>query len=196
MRRLGAAPKQAKAISEPEEEKLWSTKQLGDFNPRVLMHTILYLNGLHFGLRGGSEHRRLRFRKPQVTLVEEPGQKSYLRYLEDVSKTSQGGLKHRRVKPKDVIHYANVDCPERCHVRLYTKYMELSPKDKRDEALYLQPLRHPKSTLWYSRQAVGANTLARVVKDMCEKAGIPGTSSWSWTDTNLHYCDVDSSIIQ
>lgn len=124
---LGSYVKKAEALTASEIDKLWNTKQLGDFNAVVLVRTMLFFNGVHFGLRGGQEHRRLRFTSPQLTLHEPEGQTPYLQYMEDCSKTMQGGLKHRRIMQKEVVHHANTTCLERCHVRLYKKYMELSP---------------------------------------------------------------------
>ncbi|XP_067668331.1 uncharacterized protein KIAA1958-like [Haliotis asinina] len=49
---LGQCVKKAEAISVDEEELLWRNGQLGDRNPRVLVNTLLYLNGKHFGLHG------------------------------------------------------------------------------------------------------------------------------------------------
>ena len=45
----------------------------------------------------------------EFELVEAPGQTPYLKYYEDVSKNNPGGLKHRKVQSKSVVHYANSD---------------------------------------------------------------------------------------
>ena len=42
----------------------------------------------------------------QLKLYESPGERAYLQYTEDISKTNQGGLKHRK-EPKVVVQYAN-----------------------------------------------------------------------------------------
>ena len=51
--------KQADVISVDDEEKLWTCGGLGGDNPQQLVDTILFLNGLHFALRSGVEHRNL-----------------------------------------------------------------------------------------------------------------------------------------
>ena len=116
---LGTTSKQAEVITKEQEDSLWASKLLGDYSPLVLLRTIVYLNGKHFALRSGAEHHSLRFNSPQITLHEPAGETPYLKYVEDVSKSNQGGLKHRRVRRKEVTHFANVDNPERCHIRLY-----------------------------------------------------------------------------
>ena len=170
---LGQKKKQAEPIRDDEENQLWKLKLLGGYNARVLVNTMVYLNGKHFSLRSGSEHRSLRYKASQITLCEPAGKRAYLRYKEDISKTCQGGLKHRKITPKEVIHHAS-ECKERCHVELYRKYMSLCPTDGRDDMFYLTPLRHPKETCWYSRQPIGHNTLQKVVPELCRKAGITG----------------------
>jgi hypothetical protein len=192
--------KKAEALSVSDEDKLWSCKALGDYNAKILVRTVHYLNGKNFALRGGQEHRRLRYRPAQITVHDaESGSRAYLKYTEDVSKINQGGLKHRKLNPKTVTHYANLVCPERCHVRIYVKYMELSPKDGRDDMFYLQPLQREHQNIWYSRQPIGANTLATFTREACQKAGLTGYytnhSLRATTATRLFAEGVDEQLI-
>ena len=54
----------SKAISNDQENHLWNCitcrTVLGKSTPQQLTHTIVYLIGIHFNLRGGKELRRLR----------------------------------------------------------------------------------------------------------------------------------------
>ena len=52
--------------------------------------------------------------------------KAYIRIV--WRKNNLGGLKHRTVRRKQVEHYANKTCPERCLVNLFKIYMEKCPK--------------------------------------------------------------------
>ena len=126
---LGTKKWQAEVISVDEEEKLWSTGQIGDSNPQQLLDTMVYYCGLFFALRSGKEHRQLRRSPVQIELLERPGELPLLRYTEDVSKNHPGGLKARNLTPKVVYHNSNLDKPERCFVHLFRKYMRLSPPD-------------------------------------------------------------------
>ncbi|XP_067649070.1 transcriptional regulator QRICH1-like [Haliotis asinina] len=168
---LGQKQKQTEPIRDDEEHQLWKLKLLGGHNARVLVNTMVYLNGKDFSLRSGSEHRSLRYKSSQITLCEPTGKRAYLKYKEDISKTCQGGLKHRKITPKGVTHHAS-ECKERCHVMLYKKYMSLCPTDGRDDMFYLTPLQHPTDTCWYSRQPIGHNTLQKVVPELCRKEGV------------------------
>ena len=91
---------------------------------KQLVETLVYLFGLHFALRGGKEHRRLRCVNSQIVMKYDGQGKKYLEYTEDVSKTNAGSLDHRKTKPKVTRPHENPDST-RCIVRLYEKYCSL-----------------------------------------------------------------------
>ncbi len=117
---IGSAQRKAEPISFDEEELLWQKGILGAGSPQSLVNTMFYMNGLYFALRGGNKHRNLRHQPLQIELVEKPGERPYLVYREDISKSHPGGLKGRKVKPKVVVHHANIDKPERCFLSACT----------------------------------------------------------------------------
>ena len=121
---IGLICKRAEVITMDEENQMWESNILGEENGKQLVETLVYLFGLHFALRGGKEHRRLRCVNPQVVLKYDKKGKKYLQYTEDVSKTNAGGLTHRKTTPKSTCAYENLD-PTRCIVRLYEKYCSL-----------------------------------------------------------------------
>lgn len=49
--------KRAKAFSESDEDKLWSSKLFGDETANVLLNTMVFLIGKNFALQSGREHR-------------------------------------------------------------------------------------------------------------------------------------------
>lgn len=113
---VGTRKKQAEPVTTEEKELIWSKGLLGDTDPQTLLDTMVWMCGLYFALRSGQEHRNLR--PGQIELVKVPGKVSHLVYTEYVSKNNAGGLKHRKVQPKSVVHYASSD-PTRCFMRLY-----------------------------------------------------------------------------
>ena len=171
---LGINRRQAEVITPEEEETLWRTGQLGDSNPQQLLDTMIYCCGLFFALRSGREHRQLRRSPPQIQLIEQAGERSYLKYQEDISKNHPGGLKGRKITPKVVYHHANLVNPERCFVRLLKKYTSLTPPDAPANAFYLKPAKTPTTTCWYSCQPLGHNPLGNTVARLCRSAGISG----------------------
>ena len=198
---IGTNKKQAEAISTEQIDLLWKRKLLGDHSPKVLVRTMVFLNGKNFALRSGQEHRALRFDPPQITLHEPDGDTPYLLYVEDVSKSNQGGLKHMKVRRKEVKHYANTDNPARCHVRIYKKYVSLCPPDGKKGGFYLQPLRKYEelSKVWFSKQPMGHNTLQLVVPELFRAAGIDGHftnhSLRATAATSLYQHGVDEQLI-
>ena len=167
---LGVRRRQAEPITIEEENLLWERGLLGDHTPQVLLDTMLFLCGIHFALRSGEEHRSLQV--SQLELIFPPDSPAHLVYTENFSKNNQGGLLHRKVKPKQVTCYANEENPSRCLVTLFQKYMSHRPLET--ECFYLTPLRKIKSDIWYSKMPVGHNTLAATVGRICKQAGVSG----------------------
>lgn len=166
---------QAQEIDIQCEDKLWEDGVLGDSNPKQLVHTLLYMLGIQFGLRAGQEHRDLRVGpKSQFALYTDTALgKEYLEYREDSSKNNQGGIQQRKVSRKVVRAYENVQNPNRCLVCLYKKYLELRPKTPRcPDHFYLRPLNKPTADCWYSHQAIGRQTLSKVVSSLLEQVGV------------------------
>ena len=87
--------RQAEIISVEEEDKMWNMAVLGDTTPQKLVDTILYMFGVHFALRAGTEHRNLRHINSQISLH----------------------------KDTNVRAFENKLGPNKCIVRLYEKYV-------------------------------------------------------------------------
>ena len=191
--------KKASIITVEMEEILWEKGLLGDYSPQVLLNTMVYMIGLFFALRSGEEHRRLRHKPSQFTLIEPPTGKPYIVYKEDMSKTNQAGLKERKLIPKEVFHYANEENPSRCLVRLYKLYNSLCPPGRPDHAFYLTPLVHPKENCWFKKAAVGHNKLADVVCQLMRSANIKGYftnhSLRATAVTRLYEAEIDEATI-
>ena len=122
-----------------------------------------------------------------------------MQYTEDVSKTNQGGLKHRKKEPKVVVQYENTEEPSKCIVHLYKEYNRRCPENRPDHAFYLKPLTKPKGECWYSCQAIGHNNLSNTVKRLCKEADVTGYfashSLRATAATRLFEAQVDEQLI-
>ncbi|MCG8622357.1 MAG: DUF3504 domain-containing protein, partial [Proteobacteria bacterium] len=107
----------------------------------------------NFALRSGEEHRSLQV--SQFTLTSSPSGVLQLEYTENYSKNNAGGLAHRKVKPKHVVHHANDANPKRCLVRLYQAYMSHRPSETKNDAFYLTPLKSQRATCGTARYQLG-----------------------------------------
>ena len=114
---LGLSKKPAEVmISHTEEKQLWE-KALGDDEPTKLLHTLFYLNGVHFALWGGEEHAELTIDQFEIsTRIEN----RCLIHREKQSKTFKGGLKDLQQKPKEVIHFETTKTKQ-SHIQLHLK---------------------------------------------------------------------------
>ena len=142
--------------------------------PQALLDTMFYFIGVSFGLRGGQEHRQLRWNPPQITVLAVSGERKHLLYVEDVSKNNCGGLKMRKVQPKHVIQHENLEKADRCIVHVFEEYSCRCPPNRPESSFFLKPLVKPKGDIWYAAVPVGHNTLDKTVAQMCSAAGIIG----------------------
>ncbi len=190
---IGSTKRQAEVLTREDEEKLWKEGLLGDTTPQQLLDTIIFYNGLYFALRSGREHRQLRLHPCQIQLVENDGERSYLKYTEDTSKNKPG----RKIKPKVVIQHSNNDNPERCIVRLFKKYTSLCPDSA--TAFYLQPANKPTEAVWYTSKPLGHNTLSKTICRLCKTSGIEGFktnhSLRATAATRLYELGVDEQMV-
>ena len=173
---LGNGVCQAQVLSFMDEDSLWSLGLLGTHSPTVLLDTVVFLLGMSCRLRAGEEHRSVRsppFRSQFEFCYDEKCQ-LYFKYKEDLGlKTNKGGIKQRKVEPKDVFVY-QLSSTDRCPARILNLYLSKLPKKRTCEALYLQPCKKFSPKRWYFNNPVGANTLRNTIKELCKNAGLPG----------------------
>ena len=184
-------------MTEDEEEKLWQEGQLGSSSPTQLIQTLFYLNGLHFGIRGGTEHHNLTIDQFSIEVVNDS---ECLVYREKANKTYQGGLKQRKLNPKMKTYFKNENIPDdRCHVELFKLFKKHRPQVL---AYYLQCKKgdkHCTNDMWFTSRPVGVNTLQKFLKIMFSNAGLDsGHSNHSLKATlasRLYHSNVDEQVI-
>lgn len=74
------------------------------------------------------------------------------------------------------------------------------PEKRKNSAFYLKPHTKFSPESWYFDRAVGSNTLRNTIKELVNKAGLPGfysnRSLRSTCATTLYQNDVDEQLIQ
>ena len=90
----GKRKNKADAVTD-EEELMWKKGILGDKSPTSLNYTVFYTLSQQFGTQGHQEHHQimiedLKFVKNAIT-----GQTEYVKWVEGLTKTCQGGLTKR-----------------------------------------------------------------------------------------------------
>ena len=199
---LGSKVKKAEVLDTNHEEYLWSVGLLGETNPDQLLTTVIFMIGKECALCAGKEHYALRsppFHSQFEFLRDDQGI-IFLCYQEDRGfKTNKGGIKHRKIEPKQVDVYP-VENPECCPLRILLTYLNKLPKDRKCQSLYLQPRKKYSPESWYQDRPAGVNRLRDCIKDICTKAGFSGFFSnhslRSTAATRLYHCNIDEQLIQ
>ena len=108
-------------------------------NPEQLLNTVIFMVGKGFSLRAGKEHHVLRAPpfNSQFKFMKHDGQ-IFIRYNEDIGlKTNKGGIKHRKIEPKEVDLFPT-DQELCCLVRIILKYLSVLPANRNCKSFYLQ----------------------------------------------------------
>ena len=159
---------------------------------------MVFMCGLYFALRSGKEHRQLRFDPCQIEVIEQPGERPFVVYIEDTSKNEPGGLKEGK-SSKKLFSITRKKRNQRCFVRVFKLYNSLCPFERPKGTFYLQPLKKQQPDCWFSVKSIRRNTLEETVTRLCAKAGIPGFkmnhSLRATTATRLYQAGVDEQLI-
>ena len=176
---------------------LWDNGILGTSTPQFLLNAVFYLNGKSFCLHGGEEHRRQRISQ----LVREYNPDRYV-YTEAGSKNKKGTFVE--IQNKVVPIYSSLQAGERCHVHVLDLYLSKLPKDAIDrDIFYIRPLpavpAQPAAP-WFQSVPIGRNQLAKMVPNMCTRAGIAGHktnhSLRATAATDLYHANIPEKLIQ
>lgn len=155
--------------------------------------SCFYLNGINFSLRGGKEHRELKWSQ----LVRE---KDCWKYVEHGSKCFRGGVGDLNRENKVVYQYP-VSCTERCHVRLLDIYFSKLPRDTKN-VFYCKPLKetpNDSTKPWFTAVPVGWNKLDSMVNSIFLEVSITGKSNHSLRVTSttcMYKCGIPEKTIQ
>lgn len=173
----GNKPKKSDCLTPEEIEKLYCTEQLGKATPTSLINTLWFNNTLYFGMRGGTEHHKMKW-GDVVLKRDEQLQLDYLEYNERATKTRTGvDVTDSRACPPRM--YATPDNPEKCPVSTYVLYRVKRPDgySKHDDPFYISVVTNEKrpriQDRWFISSPIGVNKLNDIMKKMSKNAGLP-----------------------
>ena len=171
---IGQKIQDSEIITKDEENRLWETGQMCATSPKALFNAIFHYNGKNFCLRGGDKHRQLK-----ISQLEHVYNLDGFVYHEYVSTNRLGTYKQLHIPGKKVPVYSCPHAGERCHVHLVKLYLEKLSKDAfESDNFYVRPLEKcSPSGPWFGAVPVRKHTLFKMVKNMCDTAGIVGNKT-------------------
>ena len=165
---IGISVKQAQILTVTDEDLVWNIGLLGLHCPESLLNTVVFVIGKGFSLRAGKEHYALRrppYNSQFVFHHDQTGQ-VFLRYTEDIGlKINKGGIKHRKIEPKQVDLYP-IDNVDRCPLRVILMYLSKLPKSGTCQSFYMQPRKKYTAQSWSQNRPAGQNRLRDCIKDV------------------------------
>ena len=184
--------KQAQPITPEMEIILWEKQVFSRNTSKGLRNVVFWYASKMFGLRAADENRHLD--ADQFSIESEENGDRFLRFMGRSCKNYQGGLRHRKVEPKDFRIYEDKTRGERCIVSCFEFYLTLIPATG---PFYRRPIGD--SPPRYSTQAIGLNTLKTIAKNFCTEAGFSSQysnhSGKETCATELFRNDVDEQLI-
>jgi hypothetical protein len=69
---IGASKVQARVVTIAEEDKMWTNGAMGTETPEALLNAVFFYCGIYLCLRGGEEHRALKYSQFKVEEVQDP----------------------------------------------------------------------------------------------------------------------------
>lgn len=145
-----------------DEEILWECKQLGAHSPHVLLNTLMFFNSKYFLLKTIDEHANLSFTQIMAHC------KRFSRNSTDSDLAGLGKVCSPLAAGSPFEHFENLENPLRCPVKLYEFYLSKCPESikNRSDVFYLHPERAcvPDSVVWYSTQALGRETVTKMLQ--------------------------------
>ncbi|KXJ14160.1 Zinc finger MYM-type protein 2 [Exaiptasia diaphana] len=165
-------PETTRAVTDEEEDLLFTSGQFGDSGPEALQRSLWWLLSLHFGFRARDESRKLRWGDVQLQTTND-GHEVLVCLGERGTKTRTGQEKgHQRAFQSKA--FATND--ERCPVKLYKKFRDHRPVEMltADAAFFLaiKQKRSPNDKTWYMKAPLGKNQIGKFLNTAAKNAGI------------------------
>jgi hypothetical protein len=138
---IGTEVQSTAVLTDVDEDRLWTSGVINLTTPCGLANAVFFYNGKNFCLRGGQEHKDLKFSQLKRKVVDVNGcSKVCYEYTEHGSKNRSGGIKQLRIPNKVVVQYEDPQAGERCHVEILDKYFLKVPKEAIEaDTFYIRP---------------------------------------------------------
>ncbi len=159
-------PQSARALTEAEEDLLFQKGLFGDHEPEVLQRTVWWALSLHFGFRARDESRKLKWGDIALDVDPDNGNEVLVWKSERGSKTRHGDGHQRAFFPT-----AQATNNHRCPVRLFKAFASHRPKAT------INQKRRAGSQIWYTKGALGKNSIGKFLSNATKAAGWPGNVS-------------------
>ena len=169
----GNRPNAARAITEEEQELLYTKGILGMHNAEALLNTVWWNVTRFFGMRAGAEQHKLQW--GDVTLRTASNGIEFCEFNERQMKVRSGADLRTigSVTPKMWAISNNSDNP-RDPVAVYKKFSSMRPAVmKRPNSPFYLAINNSKEPDWFKCQPLGINTLKSLMKKMFTKAALP-----------------------
>uniref|UniRef100_A0A674NWL8 Zinc finger MYM-type containing 2 n=1 Tax=Takifugu rubripes TaxID=31033 RepID=A0A674NWL8_TAKRU len=154
--------------SRVEEQSLWSSRQLGEQSPAMLLRSLVYLNTKYFGLRTVEQHLRLSF--ANLFRSCHKSTKCVSRVTSFVPSVQTESRKRKRKSEDDDEDQEPSDSAGstvRCPVKKHECHLYDLPPSLRDrlDLFYVQPdpARDPDGQLWFTSTPLESQTLENLL---------------------------------
>ena len=169
----GNRPNRAEPLTAEQEEKLWSSGQMGLGSADALINMLWYLFTKLLGFRGCHESRQIQW--GDIALGRDQNNREYLEFNERETKTRSGNSTHLRPFQPKV--FPNEGQPSRCPVAAYNLYSSQRPQTmlSPNSPFFLGVNRNRKpESPWFKAQPMGPDKLSSMMSRMAKSAGLTG----------------------
>lgn len=191
-----AKPKHKKALEAGDMLKLRDYFADAMANPGKLQEYVWFTLCFHFGRRGREGWREMN-KCDFVTKVDSDGKRYVTMVNAEATKNHQGGHKQKEQDYSDVRMYEMKDCALDPVAAVEMYLSKLHP----DSPVLFQRPRNvfDKDGVWFTREVLGKNTLARIMQSISHKAGLNEIYTChcvrASTVTTLYQAGVDTQRI-
>lgn len=165
--------RQADPIDSDDEDLLWSSKAFNVKTSEGLLSAVYFYTCKVFGLRSRDEHRNLTM---DQFIFGEDSKGPYVNFIGKTDKTNKGGLRHRQVSEKNIVHYDS-DSSVATYKLLKLYFERLHACGIIDGPFYRRPLVEHCNRPRYGVSPIGVHSISKLLPAAAKKAKIPNSKN-------------------